>query len=131
MPKSRSPLNPREQAFVDAFFAKGRANATRSAVLAGYSARSAASQGSRMMRKRNIQNALLARQEAKRTAAILSAEERDKLLSRIAEREEIRDPKTAKSCVAELNKCDGRHSMTHHHKGRLTLEQVLEESHGS
>ena len=126
MSKKRSGLNPREQLFVDHFFGKARGNATKAAILSGYSQRSARNIAWRLMTKAHIQRAVVTRRDERTQSAILNAEERDKLLSEIAVREKIRDPKVAKSCIAELNKCDGRHSINVNHKGRLTIEDALE-----
>jgi len=54
------PLSPREQRFVQFF----DGNATRTAKRAGYSPRTAASQGSRLLRKVNIRKAIEERTKA-------------------------------------------------------------------
>lgn len=61
MPRRRDKLTARERAFVDHYFVEP--NATKAATEAGYSPRTAKVQGSRLLTRVNVQNAL----EVKRT----------------------------------------------------------------
>ncbi len=128
MPQHRSRLTPGEQAFVDHFFGEARANATRAAVLAGYSAKSARSQSSRLLTKANIQQALVERRERKVVQGIIDAARRDTLLSTFAENERIAMKERIRS-IDLLNKVDGRYSSTLNVKNRLTPEEAIEASH--
>ena len=58
------PLTERERRFVEAFMGSAAGNATDAAKRAGYSAKSARFQGSRLATKRNIQDAIAERQKA-------------------------------------------------------------------
>lgn len=51
-------LSERERRFVEAYMGQAAGNATEAAKQAGYSARNAAPQGSRLLRKANIRQAL-------------------------------------------------------------------------
>ena len=127
-PQDHERLIPREQAFVDHFFGKAGANATKAAILAGYSTKSARNQASRMMTKRNIQQALSDRLERRVVLDIIDAAQRDRLLSSFAIDERL-PVKERIRAIDVLNKVEGRYSSTLHIKNRLTLEEVLEASH--
>lgn len=62
-------LSERERRFVEAFMGKAAGNATQAAKLAGYSKKTAASIGSRLLRKVKIQRALQQRVDADPAAA--------------------------------------------------------------
>ncbi len=123
-------LSEKEQAFVIAFLGKARGNATDAAKIAGYgkNRQTQATAGWKMLRKVEIQQAVVARVERTERAAILSADRRDEMLSAIAVRLQVKNAKEAISAIKELNKCTGRHSIKHLHEGKLTLEQVLTQS---
>lgn len=57
-------LSERERRFVEAYMGPAAGNATEAARLAGYSAKTAGSQGSRLLKKANIRQALQTRVEA-------------------------------------------------------------------
>ena len=56
-----SNLNERERRFVEAYMGEAAGNGTKAAEVAGYSARNAGPQGSRLLRKANIRAAIAAR----------------------------------------------------------------------
>lgn len=120
-------LNEHEHRFVDSFMGIAAGNATQAAIQAGYSRRSARAQASRLLTRANIQAALAERIRCREQQSIASADERDLLLSEILRSKETSTADRIRA-VAELNKCSGRHSSVHHHKGRLTLEELLGQS---
>lgn len=125
--RNGKPLNDHERRFVDSFMGIDAGNATKAAIRAGYSSRTARAQASRLLTRVNIQRALAERIRLRERQSIATAEERDQLLTEI-----LRSRQTSTAdrirAVAELNKCTGRHSSVHHHQGRLTLEEVLAQS---
>ena len=127
MPKRRGALTEREAAFVDALIGKAKGNATLAAKIAGYSPKTARQAAARLLTKVNVQKALVNRREKRKLEAIATADERDRYLSAFV-RDETLDAFARIGAVKELNKVEGRHSMTHIHKGKLTLEQALGQS---
>jgi phage terminase small subunit len=130
MPRHRTPLSPKERAFVLAYTGAARGNATQAAILAGYSKRSAAEMGSRTLRKVNVAAALAKlakRDEQKAERARLSHARRDEILEDIA-LDPTAPAKDRRGAIAELNRVDGRHSVRHVHEGTLSLEDVLGKS---
>lgn len=131
MGKGKAPaLSLKERRFVDAYLGSCAGNGTQAAKAAGYagSEKVLGIQAVRLLAKARIRAAVESRQARAEEKGILAAEERDRLLSRIALAVEVKDPPTAISAVKELNKCTGRHSIKHLHEGKLTLEQALERS---
>jgi phage terminase small subunit len=129
MAKKNAQLSLKERRFVDAFLGDARGNATEACIQAGYTENrnSARVLATRLLAKVNVGRAIAERTRAEGRAAILSADERDEILSRIAKKDS-HDPKTRIRAISELNKCTGRHSVKHLHEGKLTLEEVLAES---
>lgn len=125
--KKCGAVNERERRFVVEFLGKARGNATLAARRAGYSAKSARQQASRLLTKAAIQRALVARVAKADAASIADADERDTILSSFA-RSGVEDTRDRIIAIAELNKCSGRHSIKHLVKGTLTLEQILTQS---
>jgi phage terminase small subunit len=123
-------LNVREQRFVDAYLGSARANATKAVLTAGYTQNygSARTLGARLLAKVHIRGAIHARAARETQAAILSAEQRDVLLSSIARDEIGAEPLERIRAISELNRCSGRHAVKHSHGRRATLEQSLAES---
>ncbi|MCR4375479.1 MAG: terminase small subunit [Acidobacteria bacterium] len=122
-----SGLTQREFAFVTAFLGPARGNATEAAALAGY-ARTRKAQGEegyRLLKKPHIQRAIVARRTIVERKAIADADEVDTTVTRIlrSPAETTRDRLRA---AGELNKVMGRHSVTHHVQGRLSLEDALD-----
>lgn len=117
-------LNEHERRFVDAFMGVEAGNGTRAAIRAGYSVRSARTTASRLLTRANIQAALAARICQQEATGFATAVERDEVLTRI-----LRDSNVSAGdrirAIAEMNKCEGRHSMAHKVTGRLTLEEAL------
>lgn len=75
------PLSERERRFVEAYMGKAAGNATKAAILAGYSAKSAARIGYRLTRKVQIANALQARVQS--DPGVASREDRQAFWSRV------------------------------------------------
>lgn len=73
---SKANLSERERRFVEAYMGKAAGNATKAAILAGYSKATARKQGSRLLTKGNIQAAIAAR--AKDDPAVSDREERQR-----------------------------------------------------
>ncbi len=117
-------LSERQRAFVDHFMGKAKGNATAAAKLAGVAPRGAHVWASRALRIPKVQRAIFARQERREKMAILTNDQIDMRLSWIAENPTA-DFHDQTAAMKELNKCRGRHSMTHVLKGKLTLEQAL------
>lgn len=125
------PLSEKERNFVIAFLGPARGNATDAAKIAGYgnNRKTQATLGWKLLRKMEIQQAVVRRTERKEAKAILSADERDEMLSTIARRlASSADTAGAIRAIAELNKVSGRHSVRHVLEGKLTLEQALDAS---
>jgi phage terminase small subunit len=110
--------------FVDAFMGVVTGNGTKSAIHAGYSLRSARTTASRVPTRANIQAALAARIRQQEAAGFATAVKRDQLLSKILRASKVNAADRI-SAISEMNKCEGRHSMIHGVKGRLTLEEAL------
>lgn len=124
MPKRKGQLNEQERRFVDAFFGKAKGNATKAAILAGYSRKNARSQASRLLTRANIQKALAGRRDRREQDSIAEADERDRYFSTFL-RDEHLDIHARLIAGKELNKVSGRHSILVNVKGKLTLEEAL------
>lgn len=123
-------LSLKERRFVDAYLGSAAGNATAAVRAAGYSGRSAKAQqvqGSRLLSKTKVKAALAARLQKAEAKGIATAEERDLRLSEILRMTDAELGHVI-AAVRELNKCTGRHSITHNVQGKLTLEQALGES---
>lgn len=108
MPGKRLPLKRRR--FIDAFLGSANGNATQAALDAGYSPRTAKSQGSEILTFPDVKLAIAQRLVKAENRSIATADERDRRLS------EIMRMRTAElghviSAIKELNKCSGRHSI--------------------
>lgn len=116
-----------ERRFVDAYLGSARGNATQAARQAGYAGSSKVLkvQGSRLLTRANLRNAINASLRREAREEIMAADERDRLLSKFARMPSlsVRDRIRA---IAELNKCTGRHSIQHLQTGRITLEQAMD-----
>jgi len=121
-------LDLRAQRFVDAYLGSAAGNGTAAAKAAGYKGNAAtlAVQSTRMLKNAKVRKAIDDRQERRTGKAILTADERDIMLSDIAKLTwGSSDKAVAIRAIAELNKCTGRHSIKHVLDGKLTLEQAL------
>ena len=125
MTQHRAHLTPREQAFVDHFFGKERANATQAAILAGYSPRSARNIAWRLMTKAHIQRAVSRRVQRREEQTDLTNEYIDSQVRELAERGH--DEKTRLSAWKELNKVRGRYSINLSVR-EMTWEDVVAKS---
>ena len=118
------PLTLKEQRFVDAYLGSAGGNGTAACRLAGY-------QGNpkvlgvtavRLLAKASIQTAVTARVRRQAKQAILTADERDKILSLIANHGTEGGRLRA---IAELNRCSGRHSIKHVLDVTETLSDII------
>lgn len=75
--KTARPLSERERRFVEAYMGEAAGNATKAALIAGYSHRSARSMASRLLTKRNNVRAAIAAR-AKTDALVASRETRQR-----------------------------------------------------
>lgn len=105
-------LNLRQRRFVDALLGSANGNATKAAIAAGYSPKAAQPVSARLLSNAMVQQALKARQKVETKRAILTAEQRDEHLSKLA-LSALVPPATQVSAIKELNKCSGRHSIKH------------------
>lgn len=120
-------LTKREFDFVQAFLGPARGNASEAARQAGYQGTkdSIKVAGYKLLTKGHVQRAIVARRDIQERRAIADADEIDRTVtsflraSKLKVRERLR-------AAAELNKVSGRYSMTHHVKGKLTLEDALD-----
>lgn len=125
MAKKGSELTLKERRFIDAYLGSCAGNGTDAVLMAGYkqNRKAAAVQATQLLRKPNIRQEVDRRQEKRTTKEIADADERDRILSKLA-RKNI-SAKDRIAAIKELNKCTGRHSMKHLHEGKLTLEQAI------
>lgn len=123
-------LKERHRRFVDAFLGPSNGNATKAAILAGVPAKGASVQAWRLLRTVKIQHAIAERVARQGKRDIANAEERDQFLTEV-----MRDPAVdiihRLRAADLLNKCEGRYSMTHVLKGRMTLEDAIEAARGN
>ena len=105
--------NVRERRFVDAYLGSAKANSTEAVISAGLTKNrnSARVIGTRLLASVNVQAALPARLAKETAASILSARERDEMLSHFARTSG--DIHARMRATAELNKCSGRHAVKH------------------
>ena len=87
------PLTPRQRRFVEAYVG----NATKAAAKAGYSAKTAYSQGQRMLKNVAIQTAIQAREAAHMESTISDRKERQVFLTRVMRDEEQGMPQRLKA----------------------------------
>ncbi|WP_257285863.1 terminase small subunit [Endozoicomonas sp. SESOKO1] len=109
-------MNVKQERFVNAYLMDG--NATRAAREAGYSERSAHTQGNRMLKNDEVLNAIAERTDALQQEALITAESKRDTLWRIAQfnaqviaddegQLKMRNPRAATAAISELNKMDG------------------------
>jgi phage terminase small subunit len=117
-------LTLKEQRFVDAYLGSAGGNGVLAARLAGYQQTEKALRvtASRLLVKANIRDAVAARVKEQTRKSILTADERDKILSTIASRGE--DAARIRA-IAELNRCSGRHSIKHVLDVTETLSDII------
>jgi phage terminase small subunit len=123
------PLTEKERRFVEAYVGPAKGNGTEAASQSGNgkTRRSQAVIAATLLTKLNIQDAIRKAQERRATKAAITNERIDELLAEIAEKKAA-DVHARIGAMKELNKTRGRHSSTVHFKGRLTVEQALEDS---
>lgn len=125
MAKKSDRLSVKERRFIDAYLGSCRGNGTEAVLAAGYvqSRKAASITASRLLGKASIRQEVETRTVKREDRAIADAEERDKILSKLARRNISAKDRIA--AIKELNKCTGRHSMKHLVEGKLTLEQAI------
>ena len=112
-------MNDKHQRFVDEYLVDQ--NATRSAIAAGYSEKTARSQGSRLLTNADIQQAIQQGQDQISIELNVTARDKRQKLWEIAQfcsevlkgagdETYMRNPKAATAAIAELNKMDGEYS---------------------
>ncbi len=120
-------LTLKERRFVDAYLGHCGGNATAAVRAAGYGATTSQAQrvqGSRLLTKANVQQAIKGRAAAVTKKSILTAEQRDEYLSRVALHPDV-PWATQVSAIKELNKCSGRHSIKHVLDVTETLADII------
>lgn len=108
-------LTVRERRFIDAYLGSCSGNASAAVRVAGYGARTQKSQqtqGSKLLSKSIVRTEIDKRLAKSSTESIATAEERDRILTKIA-RMPMTELHAIISAVKELNKCSGRHSIRH------------------
>ena len=111
-------MNDKHSRFVDEYLVDQ--NATRAATAAGYSKKTAKSQGSRLLTNVDILRAIRKRQEQPSSELNVSAADKRRKLWEIAQfcgeaiegpegERRMRDPRAATAAIAELNKMDGEY----------------------
>ncbi len=120
-------LTQKEFNFVQAFLGPARGNATEAAALAGYARTRGAqkTQGYQLLTKAHIQRALVARRTIVERRAIADADEIDRTVTGFLRATNL-DVRERLRAAAELNRVNGRHSVTRNAKGRLILEDALD-----
>jgi phage terminase small subunit len=106
------PLTEKQKRFVAEYLVD--LNATKAAIRAGYSEKTARSVGSENLTKPDIAALISERQAKVAKKAEWSAAERLLALKRITDAAEKSDPRVAVSAIAEANKMQGSHAPTHH-----------------
>lgn len=114
--KTLTKLTLKERRFVDAYLGSAAGNGTKAIVASGYSttknAKSAGVMATKLLAKDRIRAEIKRRVNRETQASILTAEQRDAILSTIASGN--REASNARiRAIAELNKCGGRHSIKH------------------
>ncbi len=123
-------LTLKEQRFVDAYLGHCGGNATAAVRAAGYGATTSLAQrvqGSRLLTKANVQQAIKARTSASTKKSILTADARDERLSELAMNSKV-PPATQVSAIKEMNICSGRHSIKHVQDVTETLASIIARS---
>ena len=80
---AKDGLTVQQRRFVEAYQGKAHGNATKAAILAGYSKKTAGSQGQRLLKNVEIAKAIQKQDEREEKAAIASREERQEFLTGI------------------------------------------------
>lgn len=128
-------MNARHRRFVDEYLADQ--NAIRAAIAAGYSQKTARSQGSRLLTNADIATEIRARQnKLSRELNITAQDKRAKLwqiaqfCSEVTETPEgdirMRNPRAATTAIAELNKMDGDYQQKPPEESRINFIQIFD-----
>lgn len=99
-------MNPRRKRFTEYYNATG--NMTEAAVKAGYSKKTAYSQGNRLLKNAEVQEYLHQLQDAEKEKRILDASSRKVLLSEIAQ-DDMQDANARIKAIDTLNKMTGEY----------------------
>ncbi|CAM3536476.1 terminase small subunit [Parendozoicomonas haliclonae] len=125
-------MNSRHQRFVNEYLLDQ--NATRAAIAAGYSEKTARSQGSRLLTNVDISQTITDQQAQINTELLITAQAKRERLWAIATFNSqtyvdqsgdvrMRDPRAATSAIAELNKMDGSYVQAGHESTYVTFIQ--------
>jgi phage terminase small subunit len=120
-------LTEKQRRFVEAFLGKAQGNGTHAAIMAGTSRKSAATVAWRLLRKVEVQKALVARMERKEAIGAVTQAERESFMADVL-RDRAQDMKHRMKAADMLNRCAGAYSMTHILKGKVTIEDAIERS---
>jgi phage terminase small subunit len=120
------PLTGKQRAFVDAYVGQANMNATRAAVLAGYSARTARQAGAECLSKPVIRAEIARREAVRERTTDLSNEALDGFLIAIIN-DYSRSVRDRLAAIRELNRVRGRYSAAARKRGP-TLEEILSDS---
>lgn len=129
--RNDSPLSERERRFVEFYMGEAAGNATKAARFAGYSAKTARKQGSRLRTKGHIRAAI--QEAARNDPAVWTREDRQRFWTAVAAgaggfaKATLRDRLKASELLGRSQ--SDFFSLTHLHQGRITLEEALEASH--
>ena len=133
-------MNDKHRRFVDEYLVD--LNATRAAIAAGYSEKTARSQGSRLLTNADISQAIQERQQVISSELQITAQDkREKLwaiarfCSQVQEGADgqcyMRNPRAATAAIAELNKMDGDYSQSSEPITQVTfIQQFGDDSEG-
>lgn len=99
-------MNPKRMRFTEYYNATG--NMTEAAVKAGYSKKTAYSQGNRLLKNAEVQEYLHQLQDAEKEKRILDASSRKVLLSEIAQ-DDMQDANARIKAIDTLNKMTGEY----------------------
>lgn len=124
--RSRSTLTERERRFVECYMGEAAGNATQAARAAGYSAKTARKQGSRLLTKGNIRAAIAERSAS--DPAVWTREDRQRFWTAIAsggrgyQLASLRDRLKASEL---LGRSQADFVERVEHSGRVTLEEAI------
>lgn len=113
-------MTEKKRRFVDAFMGQAEGNATKAALLAGYSKSTAETQGTRLLADVEICRELDTRRDALKTAAIADAKERREVLTAIL-RSGNAEPRDRIRAIDVANKMDGVYIEKHEHSGAVQV----------
>lgn len=125
-------LTVKERRFIDAYLGSCNGNATQAIIVSGYSTtrnvKSAGVMGTKVLAKGRVRAEVDRRLARATRSSILTADQRDAILSLIADSDA--DDHNRIAAIKELNKCSGRHSIKHVLDVTETLSDIIAGSRG-